>query len=835
MTQTSTFRTYLFVSTALLTCGAAHAQQAPQPPVPTAETEIVIVTGSTSRSRTILTSSADVTVALGADLDRKASKSVAETLELIPGIFVEATAGTISNNYSVRGLQGGSQRFVSLEEDGMPIVYGGGGADKYFSQNLTIDRMEAVRGGSSGVLGVNGAGATINFISKRPNMDKAEGAFAIRASSYNETRADFYYSAPIADGWAYSVGGLVGSSPGLRDLPFNYPQWHLKAALERRIGEDGYFRVTAKMGDQSDAYYADMPYRINSGKVSSFPGLDANTANINGDAFSRIGVPYGCPTGICNRVFSSSTGVQAKTKQLRVDFLVPINESVSVFGRARYLDYSWDFNGLFPGSATGNGGLTTAVNYLTPERSPVNDLLTAGRLFYAGTAQFGLRNLTTGTVLKASDVGQLNALNGNGYLQRTTLNHDFQEGTDLGINVGGTWTVTNGNIENSLTVGLMYYDVKNSQNQSAVTSVVTDVRNNAEIYDIVAIGASGAVLGTVTDNGMVSYGDWGVGLRSSTDKSTSIYFNNEMKIGDKLRIDFGVRNESIDSTFTEGNGAAVNAQFPSTRGGVVRNAGSTWNGTYSSRSKSHSQTASTLGANYLVTDALSVYGRYAQGFQSNGVNSPATITLYEAGVRYRGHGLIASGTVFRTNFLDQFYFFIDAANPTVQGEFKADLKTNGVEFDLSYRPEFMRDFVIDATGVFQTPELQSVVINGTARSTYEGNRPERTPKTLVTITPRYNFPNKKGELYARFKYIGDLFADAGNGLALPDYWITSVGVSYDITPALNFNLSADNLGDVIGVTEGNPRQGQTQNATEGNFYGRSTVGRTLVATLKLTF
>ncbi|MCH3756101.1 TonB-dependent receptor plug domain-containing protein, partial [Campylobacter coli] len=94
--------------------------------------------------------------------------------ELVPGIFVEATAGQVSNNYSVRGLQGGGQRFVQLQEDGMPILYGGGGADFFFDQDLTIDRLEAVKGGSSGVLTVNGAGATINFISKRPNFNEAE-------------------------------------------------------------------------------------------------------------------------------------------------------------------------------------------------------------------------------------------------------------------------------------------------------------------------------------------------------------------------------------------------------------------------------------------------------------------------------------------------------------------------------------------------------------------------------------------------------------------------------------------------------------------------------------
>ena len=81
----------------------------------------------------------------------------------MPSIFVEATAGTVSNNYPVRGLRGGSQTFVQLQEDGMLILYGDGGADFFFDPDLTTNRIEAVKGQSSGVLTVNGAGATIKL------------------------------------------------------------------------------------------------------------------------------------------------------------------------------------------------------------------------------------------------------------------------------------------------------------------------------------------------------------------------------------------------------------------------------------------------------------------------------------------------------------------------------------------------------------------------------------------------------------------------------------------------------------------------------------------------
>src|SRR6201999_2581322 len=83
----------------------------------------IIVTGNTSGRRTLFNSSSDVTLANSADLPRKAPRTTAEALELVPGIFVEGTAGPVSNNYSVRFLRGGAQTFIQLEEDGMPILY----------------------------------------------------------------------------------------------------------------------------------------------------------------------------------------------------------------------------------------------------------------------------------------------------------------------------------------------------------------------------------------------------------------------------------------------------------------------------------------------------------------------------------------------------------------------------------------------------------------------------------------------------------------------------------------------------------------------------------------
>ena len=363
----------------------------------------IVVTGQTTRNRALITASADITIANRAEIDRRAPRSTADLLELVPGIFVEGTAGELSNNYSVRGLQGGGQRFIQLEEDGMPVIYQGGGADFFFSEDVTIDRLEAVKGGSSGVLTVNGAGATINFISRKPNFNEVEGIARLSAYSYGLKRADAYYSMPIAKNLAFNVGGYFQSSPGVRKNPFNYDGYRVKAMLEYRFDDDGFIRLTGKIGDLKAAYYADQPYSVTDGKPGGIPGLDTQFGNIGGSAFARIAVPVSTfvePGGF--REFRLTEGVRVKTKEIRADFEKRANDSLEIFARARYLDLSYDFNGLFPGSGTGNAGLASAVDYLTPgSGSPINSLLTLGSAAFPTAVRFGIRNLTNGVVTRS--------------------------------------------------------------------------------------------------------------------------------------------------------------------------------------------------------------------------------------------------------------------------------------------------------------------------------------------------------------------------------------------------------------------------------------------------
>lgn len=861
----TTLKASLLLGSALAST-AALAQQAPDTTVPPAQQangvgatqpvaptvddsgpqNDIIVTGNTSGKRTLFDSSSNVTLATAADIQRKAPRSTAETLELVPGIFVEATAGPISNNYSVRGLRGGAQTFITLEEDGMPILYGGGGADFYFQQDIGIARLEAVQGGTSGVLAPNGAGATINFISLKPSYDKAVASARFTGASYGDLRADGYFSAPITDSIAFSVGGYIQSQKGLRSTPFTFEGHNIKAMIEKKFDDGGTIRLTYKRLDQSNPYYADMPFRVGSnGEINSVPGLDLKTGDVGGRYFTQFLIPDSLATGNNIRRFSSSLGVKVMANTYRIDIDKPVAKGIGLFAHLRYLDGSYDFNGIFPGSGSGTAGLTAATDYLNPAVSPLASVsvggvpyFTAARAAFPGTAQYALRDVRTGVVLPASNIAGLNALNGNGLLQQTVLNHQYLGTKDFGANVGGKWDVSSGAIKNSLTVGAMYFNVRRYNDQSATATVINDVANDSHVYDLVALNGANQVIGSLTNNGVVNYGNWGQGIFHDEVNSIAGYFNDELQIGDNLHIDFGARYEHQHVSVAIGNTAATNgAVLPGTPG-IVRDIGSTFDGTYSYQSANYNKLAYTGGVNYTLTRNLSLYVRGAYGFQTNGgdtggTHKPTGLTLYEGGVRYNSRLLNASVIGFRTEINDLSYQFINPSNPAIQSNAVANSRTNGVQVDADIKP--VRYFSVNVTGVYQVPKLTNLVFDTPIAGNYTGNTPERTPKKLLTVTPTFTLPGGLGELYGRWKYVGKIFADAGNGIALPDYSVFSLGANFNVTSRIGINVSVDNLTDAKGFTEGNPRQGQTQSIAGGYFYGRAIYGRNAIvsATIKL--
>ena len=571
------------------------------------------MTGTTLKHQTVLKSSSDIIPISSAQLALKAPRNADDVLEEIPTMFAENTAGPQSNDYSVRGLPGGGQTYVNFEEDGLPIAYPGtGNRDELFSYDINVKEVQAVLGGNSDILTPNAAGAVVNFITRKPDFRRTKAIVELTATTYDERRMDAYYSAPITHDLAFDIGGYFSSTRGQRPSGFTYDSYHLKAAIENRFG-GGYVRLSGQFGLRHDPYYADMPFREINGAISSVPELPGQTANVAGPALGDVKIPNSCLAGTtpqgCYRTFSLRKGIEVGTHQVRLDFDVPVGHGVDVFGKMHFLRFDWDFNGVFPGSGTGNSGLTSAYNYLNGgSGSPIASLLAAGAQAFPG-ATFGIQDLATGQITPGTDTAALDALNGNGLLQQTVLHQQQIYGRDFASNVGGRWNWHNDLLRNSLTVGAMYFDDYRHNDQSAVSPVINGVTAQAPVYDVVALDSAGRVIGTLTDHGLLSIGDWGEGIWKDDFGSFSGYFNDELQVGEHWHFQFGARAERIVDHYYQGNAASASAPVPVGSVGsslLTINQGNEFNGTYTESSVSRGKTAESVRINYTFNDNLAL-------------------------------------------------------------------------------------------------------------------------------------------------------------------------------------------------------------------------------------
>lgn len=848
----------LATSLAVLQISASYAQTAPAaeanpaasvaPAAKTAEDKAgtqldrVVITGNTSLKRTVRESSVAVTVADREQLDRKAPRSTASALELVPGIMVEDSGGESSNNFSVRGLAGGGQQFIQLHEDGLPVFYTNALTDTILKQELFIDRMEAVRGGTSGILTVNGAGATINFMTFK-NKEEPEGAFRVTTSTFNTKRLDLRYGGALGDGWFGGVGGFLRDSGSVRDTSFTADHGGLfRGYLGKKI-EGGEFSVNVKLVNDHNTFLLPIPLQ-NPRSPTAIPGMNANYGTLLGPDNAAMTVKTSAATGATSQVNDAmNDGISTNSKSIGYAFDKALSKEWSVRSKGRYTNFKNDFNSVFSFS---NDGLQTATNRLDPNaNADVKGMLNRFAASCGGSCTPGLQMVSTGSIISGANA--LNAMNGNGLLAENVTAKNKRYLRETVNDASTTWTTK----DNSLTVGWLAFDTHIDKDQNVgATTFLSDVRNNANRMDIVALDKNGKIQGYLTDKGVLQYGAWGEGMNNSHSTSNSLYVNNEWKANDRFRVDGGFRLEHYRFTGYQGIGATdktIAGAFDA-NGNDVDNVmannqfGGAFGGTYRKVESSWTKPSYTFGSNYLLNDNMAVYGRYSASYQANNENPVTQISFAELGYRYKQKGFSGTLTAFHTDYKDFRGFSRNFGNDTLPTVANSDLGVNGLEFEAAWRPA--RWAGLNLTGVLQKSKVTTKGVTGPSAAlyaaevaSYNGNRPERTPSINFTLSPVYYLADNKGEVALSYHHIGNRFADLANSIELPAYKTVDIALRYELTPKITLNASVQNLTNTIGLTEGNPRASSAGGFAEGNgskyFFARPIMGRNGV--ISLTF
>lgn len=263
---------------------AAAAASAPSPAPDKArgqslDLEQVVVTG-TSSATSKLKSSISVSSIEGDAILDKQPQNAADVLSAIPGLFVQSSGGGGNANVSVRGLpiSAGGSRYLQFQEDGLPVLLFGdiafGNPDDFIRMDSSVERVEAVRGGSASTLTTNGPGGIVNFISR--TGDVAGGSVALSSGlGHRDQRLDFSYGARIAPKTRFFVGGFYESGEGPRTTgsASSIQGGQVKGNITQDF-DDGYVRLNFKLLDDHQPMYMPGPVDVVDGHIRKIPGID---------------------------------------------------------------------------------------------------------------------------------------------------------------------------------------------------------------------------------------------------------------------------------------------------------------------------------------------------------------------------------------------------------------------------------------------------------------------------------------------------------------------------------------------------------------------------------
>ena len=190
----------------------------------------IIVTGVFG-ARAIENAPISINVVSTQQLSEHASVSAADLLRNVPGVFVNSSLGEIRNVVFSRGISAnsldgaGGYYYVSLQEDGLPVELATAsnfGPDYFLRPDITLSRVEGLRGGTAAITGPNAPGGIFNYISRtgksNPGVEVQikSGLEGDLANPYG--RVDFYAGGKLNNnGLYYSIGGFYRSDRGSKD------------------------------------------------------------------------------------------------------------------------------------------------------------------------------------------------------------------------------------------------------------------------------------------------------------------------------------------------------------------------------------------------------------------------------------------------------------------------------------------------------------------------------------------------------------------------------------------------------------------------------------------
>ncbi len=742
-----------------------------------------------------------------------APRSTAEIFRNIPGIRSESTGGEGNANIAVRGLPvaAGGAKFLQLQEDGLPVMEFGdiafGNADIFLRSDWSIDRIEAVRGGSASTFASNSPGGVINFISNTGEV--AGGVVGLTAGlDYDSSRVDFRYGAPFGDGWRFHVAGFYREGDGVRDAGYTAEKGgQIKANLTKEF-DRGHARVYLKRLDDRAIGYLPVPTR------ASGSNDDPNLGTIQGFDPAQ--------DTLHSRYFVTDIGLDGTNQRRTTDIRDGMRPVSNVFGaeleygfgdgwniseRFRYADTDGRFVSPFPASAgsaasvaAGIGGAGSTLRYANGPN--------AGQAFAGTAVQTNLFNV------EINDFGN--------WANDLALTKSFALDGDATLDLSAGYYAARQNIDMDWLWNGYVQELRGG--------------GDAALLDVIDATGVNQSRGGLYAFGVPSFGNCCTRSYNTQYEIGAPYLSLALSLG-RWDLDASVRRDDGDAT---GNYAA-SVQ--------VANVDVDGNGVITPNEESVSQinnaavspvdydwgyTSYSAGANYLFTDDLAGFARVSRGGRANAdrllfgvvqpdgsVRSEDAVDLVdqvEAGVKWRTGNLNLFATGFFAETEEQNF---EATN---QRFLDRVYEARGVELEASW---YSGDFTVNGGLTWTDAEIVEDAIT----PANVGNTPRRQADWVWQLTGAWRAQD--WTLGANVIGTTDAYAQDNNQLVMPGYTQVNLFADYRFAQAWVVALNVNNLFDEFGITES--EEGAIVEGVDNIIRARSIPGRTASLSLRYEF
>ncbi|MEO9463791.1 MAG: TonB-dependent receptor [Marinomonas sp.] len=776
----------------------------------------IIVTGSVKATNSLDASISVTAVDIDA-IENTAPRGLAEVFRLVPGIRSEASAGGGNTNIGVRGIpiSTGGAKFVQLQEDGLPIMLFGdfdfAPADGFYKSDLTLSRVEAVRGGSASTLTTNGPGAIINLISKS-DFEGASFSFE-KGIGYNNNRVEAEFGTDLGEGFNLYAGGHYQLGGDARETGYDAIKGgQFRVSLKKDLGADGFIRVWGKLVDKKDATFLPQAMAINAaGEVTgSIPGLPAGRS-IYGQNNRYYQVVDGSGV-VQDRDLADGFNVQSQSIGMNLE--LDLGAGITLTNAGRYANISGDFIGHFTHNVA----------------DADTRLAGAAATFFNGDA--------AGTAVTSAS---LQARNGNPFITEVAnFDVELEDMSNFAndLRLTKSFDMDNGSVD--ITAGY-FFMTQNFKQDWHWNQFLTETSTNAAMIDVAG----------QTENGILGYNKgfgWNGNNRnydleyttSSPFAAVSANFGN-VTVDGSLRYDRlkqqGVITGAAGQPFDVNGDGTISA--PEADVSINQGASAITRNDFTVDHMSYS-----LGVNYRATDSLSFFARYSKGASFNGerqafsagVNTVSgalqledqfvdVVKQAELGVKYSVPGFRIYATLF------------DARTEESNSSVTAGVP---VSIDVSYKSRGLETEFLLFRGPFNLSGALTYTdaeVTDFGNPAFIGNTPRRQAKFVYSLAPSVEFdPVEVG-----FNVVGTSksFGGFNNVSVQPGYATVGAFVNFDVTDNIRFSLNANNLFNTTGVTEVEDDQGRIFD-TDGDgtpdiAVGRSIGQRTLSAKMAVRF